>query len=185
MPGQEMWLVRNLNRLLSVIGIGWEWTLPTFGGSMKDPKELSAAQDAVFANLDYQPTEDGTTFCNLATQDVLRRLGYDALAGLTADEMYAYVSTSPDWLIKVMADVQGLANEGTIILGILPASKLGESHGHVNTITPAPKMDFSGTWNVATPMCMNLGRIGTCFRSRGENWAFQVIPEFYALKITL
>ena len=151
---------------------------------MKDPEALSTAQDEVFANPSYQP-QDGTTFCNVATQDVLLKMGYAALEGKTADEMYAYISTSPDWLVKVMADVQSLVNEGTIIVGILPSTKLGESHGHVNTCTPGTHMDFSGKWNVATPLCMNLGRVGTCFRSKGENWAFQVIPEFYALKETL
>ena len=181
-----MWiydLLRQMGRL--GLQLGWEWELPTFGRTMKDPKALNAAQDAVFAMPEYQPTDYGTTFCNLSTQHVLRLLGYDALAGKTADEMYTYISTSPDWLIKVMADVQALVNEGTIIVGILPSTKLEESHGHINTVTPGPHMDFSGKWDCATPLCMNLGRSGTCFRSKGENWAFQVLPEFYALKETL
>lgn len=151
---------------------------------MKDPELLNKVQDIVFANPDYQP-KVGVTFCNLATQNVLRLLGNDSMTGLTADLMYTFVSTSADWLIKPMADVQGLVNTGSVILGILPSAKLGESHGHVNTCTPSEKPDFSGRWNLATPMCMNLGRAGTCFRQKGENWAFQVIPEFFALKVTL
>ena len=151
---------------------------------VKDPTLLSKVQDIVFANPSYQP-QIGETFCNVATQDVLLQLGYAALEGKTADEMYAYISTSKDWLIKPMGDVQALANEGTILVAVLPAAKLGQSHGHINTITPAAGEDFSGNWNCKTPFCMNLGRAGTCFRSRGENWAFQVIPEIYALVETL
>jgi hypothetical protein len=151
---------------------------------MKDPVALNAAQDAVFANKSYWPTDEGTTFCNLATQDVLARLGYEVLAGKTADEMYAYISTSPDWLIKPMADSIELVQEGVILVAIFPSVKLGQSHGHVNTLTTGSP-DFSGHWNCEVPLCMNLGRSGTCFRQKGENWAFQVIPEIYALVSSL
>jgi hypothetical protein len=150
---------------------------------IKDIQKLNDAQDAVFSDKAYFPQGD-QTFCNLATQDVLSRLGYDNLGLMLADEMYAFVSTSKDWLIKPMQDAISLVNEGTILLAILPASKLGQAHGHVNTLTPGSP-DFSGKWNVKTPLCLNIGRVGTCFRAKGENWAFQVIPEIYALVSTL
>lgn len=155
--------------------------------AVKNPLLLNAAQNDVFATKEYWPQDtDGaeTTFCNLATQDVLSRLNYDGLKGLTADEMYAKISTSDEWLIKPMADAIALVQEGTILVAILPAAKLGQSHGHVNTLTPGSP-DFSGKWNCKTPLCMNLGRAGTCFRTKGENWAFQIPPEIYALKVTL
>ena len=151
---------------------------------IKDPVQLNQAQDVVFSNPDYQPKADGETFCNLATQDVLARLGYNALSGKTADEMYAFISTSPDWLIKPISDAIALVQEGTILVAILPAIKLDQSHGHVNTLTTGLP-DFSGKWNCKTPLCMNLGRLGTCFRAKGENWAFQIRPEMYALVSTL
>lgn len=151
--------------------------------AIRDPNKLNLAQDAVYSNRDYWPKSD-ETFCNIATQDVLSRLNYRALDGMTADEMYAYVSTSKEWIIKPMADAQKLANEGVILLGILPAIKLGQSHGHVNTLTPGV-MDYSGMWDMRTALCMNLGRMGTCSRNRGENFAFHVIPEIYALVETL
>lgn len=150
---------------------------------MKDIQKLNEAQDIVFSNKSYQPIGD-ETFCNLATQDVLNRLGYKQMTGLTADQMYAYISNSSDWLIKPMADAISLVNEGTLLLAILPSIKLGQLHGHVNSLTPGSP-DFSGKWNCKTSLCMNLGRVGTCFRARGENWAFQVVPEIYALKDTL
>ena len=151
---------------------------------IKDPIQLNEAQDIVFSDPSYKPLADGVTFCNLATQDVLNRLGYNALSGKTADEMYAFISTSPDWLIKPMQDAIELVQEGTILVAILPAVKLEQSDGHVNTLTPG-SADFSGKWNCKTPLCMNLGRIGTCFRAKGENWAFQIQPEIYALVATL
>lgn len=158
---------------------------------IKDVQKLNEAQDAVFANPKYQPKGD-TTFCNLATQEVLRRLGYTRFDDLnvggdnpfTADEMYAYIKSSDDWLIKPMADVQSLANEGTVLVAILPAYKLDQVHGHLNTLTTG-REDFSGRWNYKTPLCMNLGGIGNCFRARGVNWAFQIPPEIYALVSTL
>ena len=150
---------------------------------IKDVQLLNEAQDAVYDDKSYWP-QAGETFCNLATQDVLRRMGYDRLTGLTADEMYEEVASSSDWLRKPMGDAQSLVNEGTILIAILPAAKLGQSHGHVNTLTTGSE-DFSGMWNCKTPLCMNLGRIGTCFRTKGENWAFQTVPEIYALVQTL
>lgn len=150
----------------------------------KDPIVLNKVQDEVFANKSYWPQADGETFCNVATQNVLGLLGYGDLDGLTADEMYAKISTSEEWLIKSMIEALVLVQAGTILVAILPATKLGQSHGHVNTLTPG-SADFSGKWNVKTALCMNLGRVGTCFRAKGENWAFQIPPEIYALKSTL
>ena len=153
----------------------------------KDPARLNFAQDSVFHNGDFWPkeTDDGeVTYCNLAVQSVLSYLGYTGLAGLTADQMYYEIIKSPDWLIKPIAECQGLANEGVIVLGILPAVKLNQPHGHVNTLTTGLP-EFSGHWNLKAPLCMNLGRSGTCFRAKGESWAFETMPEFYALKATL
>ena len=130
---------------------------------------------------------------NLATQDVLRRLGYKRFDDLnvggdnpfTADEMYAYIKTSDDWLIKPMADAVELVNEGTVLLAILPAVKLGQSHGHVAISCTTGSPDFSGRWQCKTVLVMNLGRLGTCFRQKGVNYAFVPIPELYALVSTL
>lgn len=150
---------------------------------IKDSKVLNDAQDVVFSNPTYKPT-DNETFCNFATQDVLHRLGYDGLKGLTADGMYEFVSKSKDWLIKPIVDATELVQEGTILIAILSSTKLGQSHGHVNTLTPGSP-DYSGRWECKTPLCMNLGRVGTCFRAKGINWAFQIPPEIYALVATL
>jgi hypothetical protein len=178
-----------IESILSKFNVGWTWYFKWTGYTkeepmaIKDPVLLAHAQDDVFANKAYWPV-DNETFCNLATQDVLHQMEYEEMQGMTADQMYEFISKSKDWLIKPMADAQELVNSGTILVAILPASKLGQSHGHVNTLTPGVS-DFSGHWNCKAPSCMNLGRVGTCFRNQGENWAFQVIPEIYALVETL
>lgn len=151
---------------------------------IKDPIQLNAAQDAVFANKSYWPTIDGETFCNVATQDVLSRLGYNALAGMTADVMYETVCVSKDWVQKTLAEAQELANAGTILLAILSSAKLAQAHGHVCTLTPGQSI-ASGHWGAMAPMAMNLGRIGTCFRKIGINYSFVPEPEIYALISTL
>ena len=147
--------------------------------NMKNKELLSASQDSVWGSGLYLPKEtDGgeTTYCNLATTAVLRAMGCTELDGLTADDMYACVKASKNWLIKPMADAQFLVNCGSVLIAILPSSRLGQSHGHVCTLTPG-QPDYSGHWDKHTPLCMNLGRKGTCFRSRGINWAFVPEPE--------
>lgn len=177
------------------VRIGWTRRFGWTGDNnqvTKDPVVLNKVQDEVFANKSYWPTEDVITFCNLSTQDVLRKLGYTRFDDLnvggdnpfTADEMYAYIVSSDDWLIKPMADAIELVQVGTILVATLPAVKLGQNHGHICTCTPAPS-DFSGHWNMKTVNVMNLGRAGTCFRQKGVNYAFVLVPEIYALVSTL
>lgn len=63
-------VLAGIVRIAARVAHGLTWRTSWTGGNMKDPKALSAAQDEVFANPSYQP-QDGTTFCNVATQDVL------------------------------------------------------------------------------------------------------------------
>lgn len=152
---------------------------------MRDPILLAKAQDAVWESGLYMPHESDageTTYCNIASQAVARRVGCDMFnyqTDITADQMYDLMKTSKGFLVKPMADCQALVNAGTLIFAILPASKLGQSHGHVCTLTPGPEA-FSGHWNAKAPSAMNLGRKGTCFRTHGVNFAFVPVPEFYA-----
>lgn len=148
---------------------------------------LNAAQDQVFANKAYWPKEedgDEITFCNLATLAVANGVGchgFDPPEGmipLRADEIYHVLSSSKAFIPQRMSMCQALVNEGAFILAILPSWNLHQAEGHICSLTPGVG-DFSGRWNSFTPMCMNLGRIGTCFRQKGINWAFQIVPELY------
>ena len=150
---------------------------------------LNAVQDKVYANLDFWPKADDPdhrTFCNLATLAVAQGVGCHALdAGqgkepLTADEIYQLVVSTPAVFSPiVMRECQDRVNAGALILAILPGYKLQQAHGHLCTLTTGVG-DHSGRWNAFTPYCMNLGRAGTCFRKKGVNWAFQIVPSFFA-----
>lgn len=160
---------------------------------MIDPALLNTVQDEVInrRNADgirvFWPREedgDEITYCNLAALAVAQGVGchdLDSQPGkepMTADAIYNLFRTSKIFDPKPMAVCQDLVNKGALIFGIAPSWDLHQGHGHICTLTPGIG-DYSGRWNMHTPLCMNLGRSGTCFRSKGINWAFQIVPEFY------
>lgn len=156
--------------------------------TMVKPVELNAAQDIVFADKRYWPKDidgDEITYCNTATLAVTLGVGCHALdrasnlEPYTADGLYTLFQNSGKFAQQPMKVCQKLVNNGALIFAILPSWKLHQGHGHVCTLTPGVG-DHSGRWDVFTPLCMNLGRAGTCFRARGVNWAFQMVPEFYS-----
>jgi hypothetical protein len=162
--------------------IGASVTLPTGYTNLKNPERLRAIQDAIWNSNAYMPSEtDGEeiTYCNLAVQAVFEAYEYTALSGKMADAIMAFVKTSPDFLVKPLADAQALVNEGTIILAGLSSAQLGQSHGHVCTLTPGVE-DYSGHWDKKAPVCLSIGRKAICFRSKGVNWAFVPEPELFA-----
>lgn len=154
-----------------------------------DSKLLDSVQDQVFANKKFWPKDDDpdhTTFCNMATIAVAQGVGCHAMDSpqgkepLTADEIYQLCLTTPAVFLPVtMRECQDQANAGNFLLAILPSYKLRQGHGHLCSLTTGVG-DHSGRWNAFTPLCMNLGRAGTCFRRKGINWAFQIIPDFFA-----
>lgn len=154
---------------------------------MKSADFLKTTQDRIWNSGAFLPNDsDGAeiTYCNLATDAVFKAFNYSAFSGMLADQMMAYVKTSKDFLIKPMAGIQELVNEGTLIVAGLTAEQLGQSHGHICTLTPGAE-DYSGHWNLKTPQCLSIGRKAICFRSKGVNWAFVPQPEFYAWVPTL
>jgi hypothetical protein len=148
---------------------------------------LNAVQDEVFADKTLWPREvdhDAVTYCNLAALRVARGVGCRALDApggdppLTADKMYNLIKFSTLFHKTPMEDCQRIVNSGALIVAILPSWSLRQHSGHVCTLTSGIG-DHSGRWERFTPFCMNLGRVGTCFRQKGINWAFQMIPEFF------
>lgn len=148
---------------------------------------LNAAQDAVFNDKAFWPKEedgDEITSCNLATIAVANKVGCRELdsepgcESMRADELYHFLISSKVFIPTRLTACQGLANEGNLVLAIVPSWNLHQNEGHVCTLTTGVG-DYSGRWSSFTPFCMNLGRTGTCFRRKGVNWAFQVVPEFY------
>lgn len=165
------------------------WGCPSM---IKDPKKLSMIQDQVWENPQFhaETLKDGmvVTHCNASAHAVARAYGCLAFLDLKtnapymADEIYDLMGRSSDFAIKRMDECQALVNQGVLIFAALPSYKLGESHGHIVSLTPGNE-EFSGTWNAKTPACLNLGGVTTSFRNKGINWAFPVkkgIPDFFA-----
>lgn len=156
---------------------------------MLDKRLLMEVQDRVFGMPAYAP-HGMTTYCNLATLDVCHGVGcheFDQQEGkepLLADQMYALMKSSDKFKEVSMTDAIELAAEGVFILASLDRTQLGQSDGHICTLTIG-EPEFSGHWNAEAPVCMNVGRFGTCFRNLGVNWAFRIMPDFFAWKETL
>ena len=134
--------------------------------------------DAICEAFDSRmmPTEDAT-FCNLATQYVLARFNYTKMDGMTADQMFDFLTRSEDWSPVDMGDAQDLANAGRVVVAGMQA----DPHGHVVVIRPG-RPEYSGKWATNTPKCSNVGlrpwgRIGD-----GVSFAFKEIPKFFLLK---
>jgi hypothetical protein len=154
---------------------------------MVNVDDLNAAQDSVFADQTLWPKEqdgDEVTFCNLAALHVANGVGcheFDTAKTaqpMRADAIYTLVQSSSAFRRHPLQDCQELVNRGALVLAILPSWHLHQRSGHVCTLTPGVG-DHSGRWDMYTPVCMNLGRYGTCFRRKGVNWAFQLVPDFY------
>ena len=134
---------------------------------------------------------DGTvvTHCNQAAHAVARAYGCLAFLDLKtnapycADDIHRIMATSKDFALKQMEECQALVNQGVLIFASLTSDRLGESHGHICSLTPGNE-ESSGTWQSDhVPAGMNIGGITTSFRNKGVNWAFPVAkgrPDFFA-----
>lgn len=181
-------LLNALKGILKKTGIGVTVPINDTGFvNMRDTQRLIATQDLIWNSKAYMPKEtDGeeVTYCNLAVQAVFAAFGYHGLDTMRADEIMLFVRSSPLFLVKPLLGIQELVNNGTIIVAGLTGAELGQSHGHVATLTPGPE-DYSGHWGVRVPVCLSIGRKGICFRTKGVNWAFVPPPTFYAWRPSL
>lgn len=116
--------------------------------------------------------DNGKTYCNMALNDVAIKIGCNELTGLMANDICDLVSASPNWKKVEMKDCQSMANIGTLVI----ATQRGTPHGHVCIIRPGVEK-FSGRYG-KVPSVMNVGKDVAI--SKGVNWAFRDIPEFYA-----
>lgn len=159
---------------------------------MKDPLALIDAILDVYDRLDFKPSPAGDTYCNLAVHTVCTELGYTALAGMTADQIVAFLTGNSDWSEVPIEKAQDLSNEGSLLIAGLDSKALGQAHGHVVVIRPG-KPCFSGKWG-ATPRCLNIGAHNFIARAPngamtnqpvGINEAFISLPKIYVLRSTL
>jgi len=116
--------------------------------------------------------EGGRTFCNLVVSEIAEKMGCHDLNGLMANDICDLVSASSNWKKVLMQDTQAMANLGTFILAVQKDSP----HGHVCVVRPG-KDKFSGRYG-KVPSVMNVGKDVAI--SKGVNWAFRDLPDFYA-----
>ena len=159
---------------------------PLYGTDMKNRDRLIDAICTVYdkawvsenGNRPVYKPEDGVTHCNFAVQDVAKMMGYKELDHRLANEICDFLSASKDWSKIVMGGVQDLANQGALVI----AGMHGNPHGHVCVVRPGLSK-WSTKWNAPVPAVMNIG--GSCFISKGINFAFRDIPDFYVWKDSL
>jgi hypothetical protein len=145
---------------------------------MKDSAKLLELAKQVYGNPSLKPLNDGTTFCNVATQFIAEGLGYTGFRGLMANQMVDLMTVSDMWKFVEIEEAQALANNGTWVV----AGERGETHGHVCTIIPG-EMVKAGHWNLWVPICVNIGK--TVDFGKGINWAFHDIPKLCAWRSSI
>lgn len=152
---------------------------------MKDPILLIDVIADVYDNPKYVSV-NGTTFCNLAAEDICHAYGCADFDSKTADQIYTFLETSANWQERKMGDVQILANAGSLVFAVASSEMLGQSHGHLCVIRPGRLKD-SGKWGSVPSVC-NIGIENFIGRARkgpltglpcGVNESFQPMPRFF------
>lgn len=158
---------------------------------MKDLITLFDSICEAYDRADLQP-RDGMTFCNLAVCMVADAMGCKELDFKNADEIVAYIASSPDWQETQIDRVQDIANRGSLCIAGLDSKSLKQNHGHVVVIRPG-KPVYSGKWG-PTPRCLNVGAEMFIARAKkgpltamscGINEAFQLLPKIWVWKPSL
>lgn len=142
--------------------------------TMPDLYRLIDACCEAYDNPQFKP-RGGMTFCNQAVRFIAERLGYQGFKSMLANQMVAFMRSSPAWLPIQLDQAQGYANQGRLVV----AGLQDQPHGHVTLVRPGVA-DFSGKWKTAAPKVINIGADN--FIGKGLNWAFQKKPEVFLLK---
>ena len=139
----------------------------------------------VLAMPEYEPKENGTTYCNIALHNILSLLGK---ADVCTDQVNHWLMLANDIAEKLENTCKELSfseafeavNRGAIVVA---AMKLPQ-HGHVALVYPAPGRYSSGKWQRwDVPFAANIGG----FDSDGEsmngvrplNWCFGAKPRLW------
>lgn len=128
-------------------------------------RDLKQFLDTMVLDPALQPTysPDGQlqrTQCNVGARRSAEYLGCLELDNLdlNADQMHDIMLTNKSQKWKQVsaeeAAAQALSNK--LAFASLTSTQLGEQHGHITTIYPAP-MQRSESWNDQVPMCCNIG----------------------------
>lgn len=145
----------------------------------KNMKNLPLLLDAIceaYNNPSFLPRE-GKTYCNMASNSIALKMGCGDLAGRVANDIYDYMSASPNWSETPFDKAQFLANQGTLVF----AARKDSPHGHICVVMPGNEK-FSGKWG-KVPTVMNIGK--DVFIGKGVSWAFSELPKFYSWRPSL
>ena len=123
-------------------------------------------------------SRNGETYCNMAVDDVAKRIGYDGLGGMYANDMYDFMMENDSWFTYLPSGYEEY--EKLMIRGYLVvASQKGKTHGHVVVCTPGLFVKSPKWGNIEVPKCMNIGTSYTL--DKGVNWAFKDPPDYFIL----
>jgi hypothetical protein len=128
-------------------------------------------------NFSKDVTGDGVkeTFCNQAVDYVCRRMDYNLLNGMVANQMVDFISRSTDWSPVTVAAAQGYANEGRLLI----AGAAADPHGHVVIVRPGIE-DWSPKWGMKVPKVSHVGKKSLIGKHLGH--AFVDVPEIWMLR---
>ena len=142
--------------------------------SEKDFKGAFMLIDALceaYDNLKWKP-HNGTTFCNLAVQWIMEKIGYAGFKNMVANQMVEKMREGKKWKPVKMESAQFFANQGNVIaLGIRDSP-----HGHIAIVRPGVQV-YSNKWKTYCPKLMNIGIQNSI--SKGANWVFTKQPEVF------
>lgn len=127
-------------------------------------------------NTSQYDNTKGTTYCNLAAQDMAERFGIHDFRDKVANQIIDFLATSKEWTEVPMDKAQDMANQGTLIFATIK----GEAHGHICVIRPGV-IKTSGHLGMV-PCVMNIGKDN--FIAKGLNWAFSEMPKLYGWRPT-
>jgi hypothetical protein len=154
------------------------------GNALKDPARLKAACDAVIKDPALAPRLAGgvmTTYCNVGAIRVANARGCRELDGLMADDQYKVMAANAlgTWRKAASgAEASLWAQQGGLAFAAMTGKMLGEEHGHIAAIYPAP-MQMSGSLGHPVPIVANVGKTNA---QEKESLAFPVAkgePDYF------
>jgi hypothetical protein len=134
----------------------------------------------VLADDRFQPTPDGTTYCNLGIYAIALGMGVgewfltdDKKRPMLANEIWA--KCHKDEVKEVsFEEAHNLASQGKFCFCVFP----GAEHGHVAAVYPMPVMVKSGKWDCPVVFVCNIGKENAVMPA---NWAFREKPSVFVL----
>ena len=152
---------------------------------MKNLGILKEVCDAIIADPSLRPIKNAQgqiieTHCNFGAIRVANSLGCHELDGKMADDQYGVMSSNSSglWVRVDGAAATAFALTGGLAFAAMSSKQLGEIHGHITAIYPAP-MQWSGSLNKNVPVVANVGVVDA---EEKESMAFPVArgePDYF------